>query len=320
MKPIDIKFQCYIPKEIGKPLLRYFEDNPMFSPERMTNYEWFRSQLEEYSGKGYLWFPEPDIGEPLGRYASTDDSTFHDHDHTQHTVRIGVHATIPPARIGSLEKISPNSIFNHPTHTYKDHSWQKKGQQHSDLTKLVIARIQPVHQYSNPVTGMPLSPSDKYEGFFEFRQKRGVEPSLKPVIKDYRAITTISAPGTRIPNDASIINVKGAGGYPFLEPFAPDIDFDINIQVKLNKYSKCIQVSVDGEHNYFPAYECIINDQVVYSFLPEDSGPGMINLNSSKTFSTKTIWIKLTDAQVQSLEKNPNQLFNRLQPLVDQKK
>ncbi|WP_025739953.1 hypothetical protein [Aquimarina pacifica] len=320
MKPIDIKFQCYIPKGIGKPLLTYFENNPLFRPERMTNYAWFKNKLEEYSGKGYLWFPEPDIGEPLGRYASTDDSYFHDSDHTEHTIRIGVHATIHPASIGSLEKTSPNALFNHPLHHYKDQSWEKKAQQHSNMTKLVIAKIRPIVGPRSPLSGIPLKPVNKYEGIFEFSQKRGVEPSLKPKIKDYQAITTISAPGTRIPNDASIINVKGAGGYPFLEPFAPDIDFDVTIQVKLNKYSKYIQVSVSGEHNYFPAYECIINNQVVYSFLPEDSGPGMINLNSSKTFSTKTVWIKLTDAQIKNMQRNPNQLFNRLQPLVDQKK
>ena len=137
--------------------------------------------------------------------------------------------------------------------------------------------------------------NDTYVGVFEADHKRGVEPKLKPIIKDYQGITMFTVPGTKIPNNSSTIYVEGSGGYPFLEPFAPNIDFGITIKLKLNIKNKYIQVSVSGEHNFFPAYECIINDEIVYSFMPEDAGPGFQNLTQSKSFASKTKWISLTD-------------------------
>ena len=111
MKAIDVKFQCYIPKSIGKPMMSHFENQRLFSPKYLTNYDEFKRQLMKADNNGKHWFAEPDIGEFLGRYASTDTSDFHSKDHKEHTVRIGVYAAITPDKIGKLEKISPTRLL-----------------------------------------------------------------------------------------------------------------------------------------------------------------------------------------------------------------
>lgn len=42
MIPITINFNAYIPKNLGKPLLSYFEHDSRFNLNKMANYYQFR--------------------------------------------------------------------------------------------------------------------------------------------------------------------------------------------------------------------------------------------------------------------------------------
>jgi hypothetical protein len=83
----------------------------------------------------------------------------------------------------------------------------------------------------------------------------------------------------------------GEAAYPF-SAVAPDIDFDVKADVTIASGS--ISVSFTGTHNMFPAYEAIVERQgirdVVYQFDPPATGPGLINLNTSKTISGSPNW------------------------------
>ena len=76
----------------------------------------------------------------------------------------------------------------------------------------------------------------------------------------------------------------GAAAYPFLP--GPDIDFDVTLTVApaLGPGGGVV-VTASGSHDAFPGYEALIvvggARTVFYAYRPEDSGPGLMNLNTS---------------------------------------
>jgi RHS repeat-associated protein len=79
------------------------------------------------------------------------------------------------------------------------------------------------------------------------------------------------------------ITVGASGGYPFVS-VAPNIDYGMSMSATRN-CDGSVRLSAVGSHNEFPAYEIIVNGTVVYKSYPTGSGPGLINLNSSDSFS-----------------------------------
>lgn len=90
--------------------------------------------------------------------------------------------------------------------------------------------------------------------------------------------------------DYSTIEVETSAGYPYLEPFAPNIDFNftINMYRRANDY----EVEIIGSHNEFPCYELFINDVSVYKYRTTSRGPNPINLNRSFSFTVKKRFLK----------------------------
>lgn len=74
----------------------------------------------------------------------------------------------------------------------------------------------------------------------------------------------------------------GKASYPFV-PVSPDIDFDIDVDV--TAVGGALDVQFSGTHNMFPAYEAIVEiggmRSLVYTYMPTDTGPGFINLNTA---------------------------------------
>ena len=105
-------------------------------------------------------------------------------------------------------------------------------------------------------------------------------------------------------NDTTEVIVSASAEYPFLEYVAPNIDFELKIELLKNLQSNKIDINISGWHNDFPAYELIINQSVAYSYNPADyghTGPGLINLNTKKYFN-HTKWITLSDWGVRDLK------------------
>lgn len=83
---------------------------------------------------------------------------------------------------------------------------------------------------------------------------------------------------------ACSIQVHGSAAYPY-DALAPTIDYDLSIAAFRVKDQ--LRLSINGRHDAFPFYELIVNGQSWYRFSPSDSGPGLINLNWSKSFQVE---------------------------------
>lgn len=81
----------------------------------------------------------------------------------------------------------------------------------------------------------------------------------------------------------SVIKVRSSAGYPFLEPFSPNIDFVFEINIF--RLGDCYRVEINGEHNRFPCYEMYINNQPVYKFKSKYTEPNPVNLTLSTSFN-----------------------------------
>ena len=81
----------------------------------------------------------------------------------------------------------------------------------------------------------------------------------------------------------------GRAAYPFLP--GPNIDFDVHITI--TQSGNNFSVEVQGERNEFPAYEVVVvrggTRTVIYRYMPSDSGPGLINLNTSSDFTVAPV-------------------------------
>ena len=81
--------------------------------------------------------------------------------------------------------------------------------------------------------------------------------------------------------DKSAIQIIASAGYPYTPaPLTPNIDFDITFTLQV--LADCsIEVTFDGWRNDFPAYEVMIDGNVIHSYVaPDWDGPNPINLNA----------------------------------------
>jgi len=283
MKLISIIFQAYIPAELGKPLIDYFKDNPSFSPNLLSNYNEFRSNLLGTQTQGMKWIPEPITGALASRYFSTDDSNFHSGKHKGHTARLKLEGTIDLSKVGKF------SLFDISTMFYDKHNGRlSKDTQHSDESHCVAASIGYDH-YSR--IGNIAIPTGKPKGFFEkSKPQRSKELQLNVQLKNDITGQYFAKKGTSLTSlyDTTTIKVSGSAGYPYLEPLSPNID--LSLKIKLVKTGSNVLITIEGEHNKFPAYELVINNNVMYNYNPAKhgyKGPSPINLSQSATFTKK---------------------------------
>jgi hypothetical protein len=297
MHTINIKFQAYIPKSLGKSLLSYFQSDSRFNPRDMLNYGEFKRNLENADRKGCKWLPEP------GNFASnyffaTDNANFHN-SHSEHHVRLELNMNLEIARIGRFTLFDHNDIFNH--------SPCGNSKQHSDESHRIEAFIRnkvPLY-YGGSETGVvPIGM--KYEGVCSGLQSLASEEKpLKKSIRNTVSGTYFSQQGKSVKEDTTIIETSASAGYPFLEHIAQNIDFKIVAKLYLN--GKTVQISIDGEHNDFPAYELLIDNQVIYNYDPTKhgySGPTPYNLGMASTKFRKSKSIYLDNWQVKSIEQS----------------
>lgn len=290
MLPISIKFRAFIPKSLGRSLLSYFERDHRFN--QLGNKAAFIRRLRIQDNKGVTWLPEPLIGAINQCYFATDNVDFH-HPRSKHSVRLGFHAKIEPQKIGNYR--ITDRIFVHHEH---ENGWGGINSQHVGVSRRVRAYITRIPFYS----GTPrTSDKDVYVGVCDdtIEPKRSDEDPLKFFINNSKSVHS-SSEG----NDTTTIQVAASSGYPFLEPAAVNIDFDLQIELHKNITNKSIDVHVRGSHNYFPAYELSIGHNIRYNHNPANyghTGPTPINLSMSKNFSA-TDWIRLANWQVREVQ------------------
>ena len=68
-----------------------------------------------------------------------------------------------------------------------------------------------------------------------------------------------------------------------------------------------MEITINGEHNDFPAYELLVDNKSIYSYNPADhgyTGPNPHNLNVKRKFTTK-LQTRVSDLEIKdSLIKN----------------
>ena len=110
-----------------------------------------------------------------------------------------------------------------------------------------------------------------------------VAESLKPERAQARKVERLADYSSA----RSGITAGASAGYPF-SSIAPSIDYGFSGDVCRLKDGSVLFRFI-GDHNEFPAYEIIINGAVIYDYHPKSSGPGVLNLNSSESFSIKVL-------------------------------
>ena len=271
----NIGFRAFIPKSIGKPLLSYFQNHPYF-PKLENRYE-FEAMLRKFDRYGYHWIPEPGTS-ALGFFTTTDNVDLHDHGQ-QHSRRLGVELAIHPHKVGRYTKT--DSIFIHRAH--RDGSATNSTLIHAGMSHRVLAKIMPVDGREGV----------EFHGRIdkEIRSLRSKEHKLSYTVENGVHNTYFSKPGAKIANDGTKISFAGSAGYPFMpDVIAPNIDFEVN--VRLTSVNGGVKVEIDGYHNNFPAYELIVNGQLMYLYSPAANGqmgPTPINLNTGQKFVASTV-------------------------------
>ncbi len=285
MSNILINFTAYIPKSLGKPLLSYFKNNPVFKPELMPNYYEFKSKLEAIDREGYYWLPEPG-NFVTSNYFATDKVDFHKLHTDEHTGRLSVALSIDSDKIGRYAVFETSSIFKHQQHNDSNNS-----NQHSDESHKVQAYIKTNLRHDEFYARDSLSIVDtKFEGICSpMFSKRSKERPLKTRLENKVSGLYFTMPGKSVNNDTTVLEVSASAGYPFLETFSPNIDFSLQVALYLNR--KTVEITIDGEHNDFPAYELLIENQSIYNYNPSDygyTGPTPYNLGyATRKFGSK---------------------------------
>lgn len=307
MCSLRIRFKAYIPKSLGKSLISYFEQKPLFNPKILSNYHEFKSKLETIDSKGYSWLPEPG-NFATGYYFSTDKIDFHNAHTAEHTSRLCLDLAFEGSKIGFYSMADKSKIINHP-----EHENSNKYGQHSDESHRVEAYIKTV---SNTVGGMnkvfDSTEPARFEGVCNaMLSKRSKEAAPEFYIKNKVSGTYFTNPGTKVKEDSTVVKASASAGYPFLETVSQNIDFNITATLYLS--NKTVEITVEGEHNDFPAYELLVDNEVLYNYNPAEhgySGPTPYNLGIATTkFSVKT-YRKLTDIEVKEFKlKNSKNIF-----------
>ena len=78
----------------------------------------------------------------------------------------------------------------------------------------------------------------------------------------------------------SAVETQGSAAYAFMPTLSPDIDYSARFHFERRPGGRT-QVSGSIEHNLFPFYEVLINGRTLWTFSSSDTGPTLVNLNSS---------------------------------------
>ena len=258
---INITFQAYIPKNLGKTL---YELNTDLIDKSLLNYDDFVRKLKSFDTRPYRWIVEP--GNLMNRlFCSTDTEDFHSRHTTLHTSRLGFTLNIDLHKIGKY-----NSSYD----VLKHNTWcdGKISNQHSAFSH----RVKIYKKYTT---------LGKAVGCIEeFEAKQSEE---KPLFCSLNNSISANARDFNV----SEIRILASAGYPYTPNFiTPNIDFDIRL--KLERVGDNLNIECFGKHNLFPYYELFTNHKTLYTFSPTADGPGIYNLKASTTFHfEKTLFL-----------------------------
>jgi len=115
------------------------------------------------------------------------------------------------------------------------------------------------------------SPWTYVRGSLDFDHK---SPTWKFIVKDKDCLT-------------SYIHVWASGQHAHSSDWAPAIDYRVTWTLQTNFNRTWIKLWLSGTHDLFPNYEALVNDNLVWDFKTEGSGPGLSNLTSPTSFKTK---------------------------------
>ena len=253
---VTIIFQAFIPGSLGKPLKNYFANHMLNRHAILKNYATFNNKLNSVSGK---WLPEPGS---FSKYYQTDNREFGQ----PGTYRLRSIGSIDLSRIGKYS--TKTTVF---THDCTD-------------SHQVLAKISNLN-FAGPES---IQAPEWYGIFRKSPPQKGSPDQNTDSIRNTLLGTYISAPGTKVPFDGTIFTTKASAGYPYAEPFSPNIDYSLVIAIQ--KTPTYCHFTVTGSHNLFPCYELYIGPTLVYQYdavANGETGPGLINLNRSTDFSVR---------------------------------
>jgi len=97
----------------------------------------------------------------------------------------------------------------------------------------------------------------------------------------------------------SSITITASGNYPFGEgiiylwgALVPNVDYSVRFTMcPSSRRPWEVYIVADGSHNAFPNYEALVDGQNIYRFATQESGPGIVSLNSSVTFTSEGVHV-----------------------------
>ena len=181
---------------------------------------------------------------------------------------------IRTAKIGKFTLLDLDDVFKHSS---------GNSGQYSDASHRVRAFIKPASVYS----GETFSPSNmKFEGICgNIETKKSYDNIFTKKIRNTISGKYWTQRGARVKEDTTIIEASASAGYPFVK-LSPNIDFKIT--AKLYRNGNSINITINGEHDNFPAYELIVSNRVLYNYDPSRkgyTGPNLYNLNTTTYFN-----------------------------------
>ena len=253
---MKIRMCAFIPKSLGSSISMYD------LPKGLVNQSSFDHEVKRIAGS---WLKEP---YPSIVFCGSDNREFGNMNGTSRLYAFN-EKPINLAFIGRFRSIygQKHQLFN------------KK----CDASARVFVQL----AYSKlSITEMDKFPKIPYQGgrfpVIEKQKQYGYVHTQSPMTgiadQDLDTITDLNS-------NFSKIKVKTSAGYPYLEPFSPNIDFEFTIIMR--RLSDKYEVEIIGCHNEFPCYELYINDSVVYKYMTAGHGPNPVNLNRSFSFTIK---------------------------------
>jgi hypothetical protein len=256
MSNINIKFNAFIAASIAKPLKEFFKNDSRI--KNASNRNDFLSYLDTIDG---FWIPGPvDINHPFkDQYVKTDGRTFGQNG----TYRLRLEANIDSGKILKKEILIPSNKIYLDAVPAESHRCLIGF--NNNLNSFIYPS-DPSHPYDNMYSDVSESTEEKFPLFENICNSN---------------ISTIEIKGF-------MVRKSRQSGYPFAEPFSPNIDISYDLFVQ--KVGNKIFFRAKGVHNKFPYYEILCNNKLVYSYYPtkiKEFGPGILNLNSDIHFDNK---------------------------------
>ena len=222
-------------------MLSYFQNTKNFN--KLSNKEEFIRKLRNVDSRSCTWLPEPGNGFTNYYYYTTDNVEMFHH-HSEHSIRLGTHLRIDSIKIGEIISNSDQIIQHY--HNGKNDDKPQYGygginSQHSGLSHQVEAYIKRVPKPIDTNTGLAQQGYD-YIGIcnkvnFDRSDEKPLEIDIENKTKGFNFMK---------PHDTTVITVSASAGYPFAEPWSPNIDFKLAIELSKASFGNSTDIVISG--------------------------------------------------------------------------